>query len=143
VKVLRFHGRDIVKVGLPDGTQGFYRSTGKCSGQAGTWFPFDGCREDGWFMKMRFWGKDKYDHGPLHRFGTHLLSGVSRILGTMNIPEGREATIEEINIFLDTDNVINKWLAEIQQKVKNSPELQDALNHVGDRLNTYGTRFAS
>jgi hypothetical protein len=101
MKILRFAGRDIVKIELAGNVQLFYRSTGENSGQRGVWFPFDGLRDDGYFMKVRF--ADYNLDGlktPLHRFGTHLNRGVSRILDMMAIPEGQETSIEEVNKFL-------------------------------------------
>jgi hypothetical protein len=101
MKILRFAGRDIVKTELAGASQGFYRSTGRNSQMPMVWLPFDRLYESGWFDKSVYADYDLNNNKtPLHRFGTHLNRGVSRILGMMNIPEGNESNIEEVNKFL-------------------------------------------
>lgn len=101
-EIVRFHDRDILMVVLPDGTQQpFYKSSGRNSGAPGEWFPFDGLRFDGWFIKTRFVHKGGIKYGGWHRYGNESLWLVSHILGTSEIPEGRIVEpVAEVNMAL-------------------------------------------
>ena len=114
--ILRFAGRDIIKVTLPDGSkQGFYRSTGHNSGMPNTWLPFDGLVTvpHGWFDKTKYCRRNLPPY--LQRFGTELLASVSKRLGAANIPTGEEVSRERVNEFLDYDEVAiwNRTLAKL------------------------------
>lgn len=106
--VRRFRGRDIVRVELPDGTvQPFYRSTGRNSGQAGRWFPFDDVREsDAWFNKTRFSpGEMVEPEHPLHRFGSEEMRAIADELGRAPVPAGADFAYRDaagVNHWLDT-----------------------------------------
>lgn len=99
--ILRYAGRDVCKVEMPNGsTQGFYLSTNvEAKNQ---WLPFDGiisiANARPWFNKTNFHQIPKTDH--LYRYGTEELKQLSQILENNQIPEGKEATTEEINKFL-------------------------------------------
>lgn len=108
--VIRYKGRDIVRVEMGDGTvQGFYRSTGNNSKRAGEWFPFDGLEESpssemgrGWFQKDRFaeGGAEDPSH-PLHRYGSEEMREHGELLRASEVPAGREvSTPEEVNAWL-------------------------------------------
>lgn len=109
--VVRYAGRDVIKVVMPDGTmQPFYRSSGINSKQPGQWFPFDGVMPGvKWFNKARFTEGDAYetDH-PLHRFGTPEYRAMADALAQENIPAGREIdfdTPKAVNDFLGVDGL--------------------------------------
>lgn len=90
--------RTVVLVTLPDGTeQPFYRSTGRSSKMPDRWLPFDGIRDDGWFIKHRFARNDKW-----HRIGNAALWVVGMLLLEMNIPKtGRVIEYgNELNLIL-------------------------------------------
>lgn len=111
-KIYRFHDRDIIRVTLPSGeVQPFYRSTGKNSGKAGEWLPFDGLQlfPTSWFDKDRFTKGAGMGRGQeLHRYGTHDLKIASEALGFMEIPEGVEAKAQKINRWLGTERAM-EW----------------------------------
>jgi hypothetical protein len=106
--VIRYKGRDIVRVTMPDGTtvQPFYRSTGNNSRRAGAWLPFDGVGRDAQgelFLKERFSSGAMEDPAhPLHRLGSDEMKAVSERLGASDIKPGREvATPDEVNAWLE------------------------------------------
>ena len=128
--ILRFAGRDIIKVTLPDGSnQGFYRSTGHNRGMPNTWLPFDGLATYpyGWFDKTKYCRRDLPPY--LYRLGTELLASVSKRLGAANIPTGEEVSRERVNEFLEYDEVAiwNRTLAKLgEDEVKQV--IEEALN---------------
>ena len=76
-RTLRFQGRDVILVECEDGwKQGFYRSSGRNSGKAGRWFPFDGyIRNIHWFDKGRFClFNQKYTE--IERYGYQILNDI-------------------------------------------------------------------
>lgn len=97
-EVLRCKDRDFIVIHLLGTTQGFYRSTGRHSGQPGTWFPCDGVMyiydEALWIVKDRFCTpKDP----SLMRYGTKFLKNISENLGTLEIPIGAEVHPKVVN----------------------------------------------
>lgn len=99
-KVLRFADRDIIKLKIGEEEQGFYRSSGRNSGMAGNWFPFDGIKpRDGqlWFDKTTYVENHRAEEDPLHRYGTDQLKAIGERLEQLAIPKGQEATVTEIN----------------------------------------------
>jgi hypothetical protein len=96
-------GRDVVVVEKADGSrQAFYRSTGRNSGKAGEWLPFDGVAEgghyNGWFNKRRFAQGDLADTAhPLHRFGSEENKRISEWLGASEIPKGEQTATAGVN----------------------------------------------
>jgi hypothetical protein len=99
MKVLNFQGRDIVLTELSGVKQPFYRL-----GRTGGWYPF----LDIYFSSgLPTWGLCTYldydldgNPTPLHRYGTHLNRGVSRMLEILNIPVGQQVTLEEVQRFI-------------------------------------------
>lgn len=98
---LRFEGRDIILIHSEDGwKQGFYRSSGRNSGKAGRWFPFDGYKKNiHWFDKSRFclYGQ-KYTE--MERYGFPVLKQIGDALGNLQIQEGKETCGDEVNSFV-------------------------------------------
>jgi hypothetical protein len=105
--VMRFHGRDIVRVEMPGPPavvndivpygnssvsprptvkqlpwQPFYRSSGRNSRKPGAWLPFDGIVPfpDPWFDKSRFC-PDALEGTPLWRYGTEDYKNRQRDVG--------------------------------------------------------------
>lgn len=96
--ILRFEGRDVILVKSEGGwKQGFYRSSGRNSGRAGRWFPFDGyIRHIHWFDKGRFClFNQKYTE--LERYGCQILKDIGDYLTLISINEGREVDWIELN----------------------------------------------
>lgn len=114
-KVRRFHERDIVRVVLDSGEiLPFYRSTGKNSGMAGEWLPFDGISlyPRSWFDKARFTEHEGALKGqPLHRYGTHEIKAASESLGKLDIPKGHESKPQAINRWLATQRSMEWYRA--------------------------------
>lgn len=114
--VMRFHGRDIVRVAMPgpptwpSGPHGpaqtqlpiqpFYRSSGRNSRMPGHWLPFDGIHPQPWFIKDRFCDR-KLKGSPLYRYGTEEYRAAGLMLDAMTIEPAAET--EDIH-------AINKWL---------------------------------
>jgi hypothetical protein len=126
--VIRYKGRDIVRVPMPDGSvQGFYRSTGNNSKRAGEWFPFDevGRDEQGeWFVKDRFSSGEMEDPAhPLHRLGDPYNRNVSEALGAADIKSGREVS---------TPDEVNSWLGGAESAAPGG-DLGDAERAAGSR----------
>lgn len=87
----------------------FYRSTGRNSGQPGTWFPFGGILPWAmWFIKAGADDPalDDRDH-PLHRFGTEANKAISEQL------DGLEPDGDVVALAVDQDGALelNDWLA--------------------------------
>lgn len=103
-EVLRFGGRDIIWVeDCKEGRLGFYRSTGRNSGMAGEWLPFEGIGLHPfwgslWFDKSRF-----CDEAPMIRYGNKRLRDISKTLTSLPIPEGEVKNPWEINIFIGSE----------------------------------------
>lgn len=103
--VMRFHGRDIVRVKMAGPgkmeVQPFYRSTGRNSGMPGKWLPFDGIVPVHiWFDKHRFChGIQKDD--PLYRYGEQHYKEAGAELDRSNI----ESPDNESGL-----HAINQWL---------------------------------
>jgi hypothetical protein len=107
---IEYHDRIIVRVVLPGGEiQPFYKSSGRCSGRPGEWFPFDGIAFPGtvvhWFDKTRYEldiedDEERRAH-PLYRFGTQQMKDVSAWLAGQEIPPARK---------IDSDFEVNEWL---------------------------------
>jgi len=83
IEVGVFRGRRVILWTMPDGSlQPFYESSGKNSGQAGTWFPFDGWTAIGggqWFIKC---------NEPIKRFGTEEMKTESLRIATLSLSVG-------------------------------------------------------
>lgn len=97
--ILRFSGRDIIRVELDDGSiQPFYRSTGKNSGMKDEWLPFNGIS-----LYFGLWfDKNGYIEGDWYRYGSEELFRISKKLAELNIGPGEIKTPYEINLFLNT-----------------------------------------
>lgn len=108
-KVLRFADRDIVQVMIGEAEQGFYRSSGRNSGMAGSWLPFDGIGIQAggrpWFDKSAYVEEHRNSEDPLYRYGSNELKSVGARLDTLAIPKGEEATISEINNHISEDQM--------------------------------------
>lgn len=103
--ILRFQGRDVILVECEDDwKQGFYRSSGRNSGKAGRWFPFDGYLAGiHWFDKGRFCiYNQKYTE--LERYGYQILKDIGDYLTISEIGEGREVDYYEINKLVAQSN---------------------------------------
>jgi hypothetical protein len=116
--VMRFHGRDIVRVEMPGPLvsqiapgctvamrlthQPFYRSSGRNSGRAGSWLPFDGIVPfpDPWFDKSRFCHELQRE-GALYRYGTEDYKTAGEMLDALTIEPAPE---------IDDIHAINRWL---------------------------------
>lgn len=98
LNILRFGGRDVILIECEDGwKQGFYRSSGRNSGRAGRWFPFDGYLYGvNWFIKDRFCKREHYGT-DLDRYGFEILRDIGDLLGTLSIPEGKTVDGAAIN----------------------------------------------
>ena len=128
--VFSAHGRDIVVVGMPDGTrQGFYKRTGSGGVQAagtarpGEWVPFDGItvlQGQGWFNKTRFLKGDPND--PLERYGEEIYADIGRGLNAANLPKGKVVEDSTVNRLIGSAES-----AESQRNLE--------LYAVGDELN--------
>ena len=129
-RTLRFQGRDVILVECEDGwKQGFYRSSGRNSGKAGRWFPFDGyIRNIHWFDKGRFClFNQKYTE--LERYGYQILKDIGDYLTLISINEGREVDGDEINkLVSQTKECILKqpfapyWLKMDEKEIKETIE---------------------
>jgi hypothetical protein len=97
-ETLRFQGRDVILIECEDGwKQGFYRSSGRNSGRAGRWFPFDGYLFGlHWFIKDRFCIREQYGT-DLERYGFEVLHDIGNLLGALTIPEGKTVDGTAIN----------------------------------------------
>lgn len=98
-EVKRFGGRDIILVDK----QPFYRSTGRNSGMAGAWLPFDGV---GLYLGKFWFDKSQYCFGG-YRYGNDDLKAISDELAKLEIPEGEPTRPEEINKWLGTEAALN------------------------------------
>lgn len=111
--VMRFHGRDIVRVEMPGPSLGgvhghrlpwqpFYRSSGRNSRKPGAWLPFDGIVPfpDVWFDKARFC-PDELEGTPLWRYGTEDYKTAGAMLAALTIEPAPET---------DDIHAINRWL---------------------------------
>jgi len=129
-RTLRFQCRDVILVECEDGwKQGFYRSSGRNSGRAGRWFPFDGyIRNIHWFDKGRFClFNQKYTE--LERYGYQILKDIGDYLTLISINEGREVDGDEINkLVSQTKESILKqpfapcWLKMDEKEIKETIE---------------------
>ena len=97
--VYRIKNRDIIKVKMTGKPwQPFYKSTGKNSGKPGEWVPI-------WFDKKAYADKkEDGTYGKFHRYGNLRLKAISAMLGKMEIKEGTEANVKEINDWLGYEN---------------------------------------
>jgi hypothetical protein len=112
-------GLDMIIVGTSQGWQPFYRSDGINSNMPATWLPFDEVferpaqlRPEGWVNKGRFTemgGIDEFlpngERNPDHRFGNEENREISQRLGRMTIPPGERRTPEQINDWIDDNDV--------------------------------------
>lgn len=115
-KVYCFRDRSIIRVTMAGGeVQPFYRSTGRNSGMAGEWLPFDGLQlyPVEWFDKTRFSdvSPETKRGGPLYRYGTAELKAASEALGHLTISKGRNAAAQTINKWLATPRALKWWRA--------------------------------
>lgn len=101
--VIRFRGRDIVRVRMGQDVQGFYRSSGRNSGMPGRWFPFDGL-QPGWFDKSRFCRRHQGCGHPLERYGEERYRLVGERLGSLAIPPASEVDEAFVNVWLKAVN---------------------------------------
>ena len=112
-RVIRAFGRDIIMVYIKGQKQAFYRSTGRNSGHAGTWFPFDGISPDDcgtiWFNKAHYCVTNKFCYledrtiSELDRYGSVEMKEISLLLATLDIPKGKNVKhVEDVNRFIDT-----------------------------------------
>lgn len=124
--IKRFGGRDIIWIEKGCLRQGFYRSTGKNSGMAGVWLPFDGVSWifNYWFDKNRF-----CENCELVRYGNSELKEISDYLGTLDIPKGEITKPYEINEFLDTKEsfILNHYLAKVFEDAEKAGRLDGQL----------------
>lgn len=108
-KVLRYKGRDIIRVNIGGRRQGFYRSTGRNSGKPGNWLPFNGITCPAWFDKEKFCHPLLESQG-LMRYGTEENKRISEKLSKQSIPRGEEASEIKINKFLKAEKHLNDWM---------------------------------
>lgn len=109
MKAVCFKGRVVVVVKMEDGEfQPFYKSTGRNSGRAGVWFPFDGWVDSGGglFLKSRFCDLPKDD--PMYRFGKEKFKDVSDRLS-----ENLSWDIDTVNEGIEVNTFIYEEIARL------------------------------
>lgn len=121
---LRFAGRDWVVVSYNDGEQAFYRSSGRNSGEKGTWFPVDGISENPWADNKLWFNKARFLWRGGDRFGNkrHLFI-ISLWLNEKNIPRGKLSKPREINEFINSkislfyneSKVVSEWDGDLEE----------------------------
>ena len=118
--VLKYKGRDIVIVNDGKNNVPFYKSSGVNSGKKDTWFPFEGVYDSsnqkrlgnvplGYIGKVGTTTKQGLpidSLSPTFRYGTKQNIVISKWLSSQQLPEAKNATIQDVNKLLLAHNAM-------------------------------------